>query len=160
MKAMGIIMVGAYLASNCGQCPRDEFVKAVTIACMGDAVLMGDFNARHRTLDRITNAQGKMPRDFVHRSGMCVGAPLQATNRVASGESVVDLLLTRNVMATRPGIVQVPPVSDHRPIIASMALSTSSNVDTIPLSLIKCERVTSNVLSEYERTLPSVLDRI
>lgn len=124
--------------------------------CRGDVILLGDFNSRHRSWDRITIAQGSVLLVFAERSRICVRASLFPTYATGAGECAVDILLTRNYGATGPTIAPTTRVFDHPPIISEVSLYPTQSFDTIPLSLANCARVKDRVLSAYERLLPGI----
>ena len=105
--------------------PKEVFLECLNTAhktCRGKAVIMGDFNARHRTWDRTSNSHGRWLVAWAKKHRWVIHAPSEPTFSGHRGSSTVDLVLTRSLESSEATVMhgKWDGVSDHEPVSCTL----------------------------------------
>lgn len=143
--------------------PPEELQRFLAIAhrCLqGPGVLMGDFNARQSAWDDQTTPQGRRIHRWVQAHNFSPSRPTEPTVQTPLGCSRVHLVFHRG---PAPPILTTLPAtswSDHRPVMATLTLSTPQNLNYIPICLVENERCRVRAQTQYKKDLPPIIDAI
>lgn len=96
----GLTIVGAYLAPLRGRKAMESIMAWIKPWMRGQAVLLGDINARHLRWDTSRNAYGTALHTRASTNHCKVVAPPEPTLINEHGSSTIDLFITRGVRAT------------------------------------------------------------
>ena len=155
-------VIGCYLRPGQNTAIRRDFTFDLARLCSGPAIIFGDFNARHTVWDTTLTAYGTIMKSFAARHRFKIHAPSTPTWRDHQSNGVIDLILTRNIFASKPLILRdFASRSDHLPISSEISFSRPSLLDYyIPDSLLQDSRIQSIARNRYREELPVLQERL
>ena len=131
---------------------------------IGPAVIIGDLNCRHIKWDKKTNKQGARLVKWATDHGWTIHAPSEPTFAAHSGQSTVDLMMTKGVHS--PGLSVLHGVwdgcSDHFAVSAQVMHGPSYQLDIprIPQRQRKNYPYLEKAYKLYKSELPKLQDQI
>ena len=108
-------IAATYIAPRVPKTVFFECLDKIRTCTMGQVVIIGDLNTRHLRWDTTSNAQGRCLVQWAQLHDWNIHAPEEPTFSSHIGTSIVDMVLTRNVMAQETKVLHGPwdGCSDH-----------------------------------------------
>lgn len=161
ISVSGTPLVCCYLSPTATKADRDGFFFHVTRFAQGASIIAGDFNARHRSWDSTFNRQGQRLSAWAKKARFTIARPPSPTFVSARGSSSVDLIMARSLPITTPQLLSVPTgLSDHRPIVAEVELSSLRTIDFVPLAMLRNPALKVAAIAHYNQALPRLREEL
>lgn len=154
----GTPVVGCYLTPRANESERKQFFFHLTRMSRGASIALGDFNARSKDWDTMTNKNGSDLANWARMHRFELSIPPAPTCHANEGRSTVDLVASRSLHPIRCWITeQASGLSDHKVVSADIALSTARTLDVVPLTLLNSPIAQKKASQAYLRRIPQVI---
>lgn len=135
----GITIVSTYLRPTLSRASRKEVTRFLTRLTRGQAIILGDLNARNSLWDSKTTTNGTVIAHFATYDKFTVYAPREPTCRPKQHHgagSTVNLFLSRNVSLEEPRVVPWIPSLDQR-LVLTTVLEAPIHVPHVPSHVLQ-----------------------
>ena len=124
ISTMKISVVGAYISPCISKEDVSNALDWILQAASGPTIVLGDFNARHKTWDSKTYPRGTSLFEWAQSLKWNINAPSSASHRTRQGESKIDLVLVKNLETTQAQAMHSSwsGASDHYPAMTTTKL--------------------------------------
>eukprot|EP00171_Calliarthron_tuberculosum_P006235 IDg6235t1 len=101
----GVILVGIYVSPVATTKDLMDMLTHIKQYCTGIVCIAGDWNARHRNWDRMTNRRGLALVRWAEKEGWVISTPHEDTFRSSRGSTKNDFYVHCDCSASRPQVV-------------------------------------------------------
>lgn len=157
-NSCGIVIIGAYISPLHGRATFESILEWIRPWLRGQAILVGDLNARHRHWDTDYNAYGTALKEWSTAIDARVYAPRQVTCSNSTGASTIDLFVSRSPKLAEISVISGTwdDVTDHHLVTATVCPPADRTICRVPARLFSLQSRISATVTHYRETLPEV----